>query len=265
MLICQISDLHIKADGRLPGGIVDTAAMFRACVAHVGALRQQPDVVLLTGDLTDLGRPEEYALLRELAAPLAMPVHVLPGNHDDRDVLRAAFRDHAYLPRDGEFLHYVLEDYALRIVALDTVIPGEGGGRLCPRRLEWLERTLAAAPARPTLVAMHHPPFRTFIGHMDDIGLDGAGAFRDLVARHPQVERIVCGHLHRSIAARVAHVPASTCPSPAHQIVLDLAADAFEGYVMEPPGYQLHRWTLASGVVTHTAVIGAWPGPYRFE
>lgn len=266
MLICQISDLHIKAEGGLLGKVVDTAAMFRTCIAHVGTLPQRPDAVLLTGDLVELGRPEEYALLRELLAPLDMPVHVIPGNHDDREVLRAAFADHGYLPADGPFLQYVLEAYPVRIVALDTVIPRQGAGRLCAERLAWLDRTLAAAPSRPTVVMMHHPPFRTFIGHMDDMGLiEGAAAFRDIVARHAQVERILCGHLHRPIQARVAHAPVSTCPSPAHQIALDLAENAREAFVMEPPGYQLHKWTPEAGVVSHTAFVGAFAGPYPFD
>jgi Icc protein len=264
MLICQISDLHIKAGGRLSGRVVDTAAMLRACVAHIGALRVRPDVLLATGDLVDQGRPEEYALLRELLRPLAMPVHVIPGNHDDREALRAAFADHADLRGTGPFVQYAIEDHPLRVVMLDTVIPGEGGGRLCAERLDWLDRTLAAAPSRPTVIAMHHPPFRTFIEHMDAIGLDGADGFRGVVARHPQVERVLCGHVHRSIQARVAHAWASICPSCAHQIALDLSPDGAEAFVMEPPGYQLHRWTPATGLVTHTVVVGAYPGPYPF-
>ena len=264
MLICQISDLHIKAAGRLSYRVVDTARMLRACIAHIASAPHRPDVILATGDLADLGRPEEYAVLRELLAPLAMPVHLIPGNHDDREALRAAFPDHGYLGQWAPFAQYVLEDYPLRIVALDTVIPGEGRGRLCEARLEWLERTLAARPDRPTVVIMHHPPFRTFIGHMDDVGLEGADRFRAVVARHPQVERILCGHLHRPIEARVAHAIASTCPSPAHQIVLDLRPGAPEGFAMEPPGYQLHLWTPATGMVSHTAFVGAWAGPYPF-
>jgi 3',5'-cyclic AMP phosphodiesterase CpdA len=264
MLVCQISDLHITAGGRLASGIVDTAALFRACVAHVLSLPRRPDAVLITGDLVDLGTEEEYRLLREMLAPLPMPVHLIPGNHDDRETLRKVFADHDYLPRSGFFLQYTLEDYPLRIIALDTVIPGEGGGRLCAARLEWLERALAAAPSRPTLVMMHHPPFPTFIDHMDAIGLEDPGAFRGVIARHPQVERVVCGHLHRAIQARVAQALASTCPSPAHQIALDLVPGAPEGFVMEPPGYQLHLWVPDSGVVSHTAVIGAYAGPYPF-
>jgi 3',5'-cyclic AMP phosphodiesterase CpdA len=264
MLVCQITDLHITAGGERVSGIVDTGAMFRACVAHVLSLPRRPDVVLLTGDLVDLGTAEEYALLRALLAPLPMPVHLIPGNHDDRETMRAAFADHDYLPRGGPFLQYVVEDYPLRIVALDTLIPGAGGGRLCAQRLDWLDRTLAAAPARATLVMMHHPPFRTFIDHMDAIGLEDPAAFREVIARHRQVERIVCGHLHRPIQARIAQALASTCPSPAHQIALALVPDAPEGFVMEPPGYQLHLWSPESGVVSHTVPVGAFAGPYPF-
>lgn len=265
MLLCQISDLHIKADGALSYRVVDTAAMLRRCVAHILDAPQRPDAVVATGDLVDLGRPEEYALLRALLAPLPMPVYVIPGNHDDRDALRAAFADHPYLDAAAPFVQYALDEHPVRIVALDTVIPGEGGGTLCDARLEWLDRTLAARPARPTIVVMHHPPFRTFIGHMDGMGLARADRFAAVIARHPQVERILCGHLHRPIQARVAHAIASTCPSPAHQIVLDLAPDAAEAFAMEPPGYQLHRWTPETGVVSHTAFVGSWPGPYPFE
>src|SRR3954469_5836710 len=96
-LIAQISDLHIKAAGKLSYKIVDTAGMLRACIAHMLKQPQRPDVVVFTGDLVDFGRPEEYAVLREIISPLGMPVYLLPGNHDDRAALREAFPDHAYL------------------------------------------------------------------------------------------------------------------------------------------------------------------------
>jgi 3',5'-cyclic AMP phosphodiesterase CpdA len=100
---------------------------------------------------------------------------------------------------------------------------------------------------------------------MDRYGLlQGAPELAAIVATHPQVERVLCGHLHRPIQARFAGTLASTCPSPAHQIPLELVPAGVERFVLEPPGYQLHRW--ADGLlVTHTAVIGDWPGPYRFD
>lgn len=264
MLIGQISDLHVTTGGRLLYNVVDGVPMVRRCIEDVLRLPQRPDVMLLTGDLVDGASRDEYDLLRELLAPLPMPCYLIPGNHDERTVLREAFADHAYLAQWPPFVQYVIEEFPVRLVALDTVIPQQGGGRLCAERLGWLERTLAARPDRPTVVLMHHPPFKTFIGHMDDIGLEGADALARVIGRHRQVERILCGHLHRPIQARFAGTLASTCPSPVHQVALDLARDAASVFVMEPPAYQLHRWSAETGIVSHTAYIGDFPGPYSF-
>ena len=263
MILCQISDLHIKAERKLAYGVVDTAGMLERCFAQINQLPQRPDAVVLTGDLVDHGRPEDYGVLRELLAPLAMPFYLLAGNHDERDALRAGFRDHAYLQHNDPFVQYVIDDLPVRLVALDTVIPGAGGGTLCSQRLEWLDRTLAAS-TRPTIVAMHHPPFATGIGHMDRIGLDNAPAFGKVIASHPCVERVIAGHLHRSIMVRFAGTVASTCPSPAHQVALDLAPDGTEGFIMEPPAFQLHYWD-GIALVTHTSYIGDFAGPYPFR
>jgi 3',5'-cyclic AMP phosphodiesterase CpdA len=264
MLIGQISDLHIKADGKLSYRVVDTAGMLARCVEHVRALKQRPDVVLVTGDLVDFGKPDEYATLKALLAPLPMPYYLIPGNHDERGALRAAFPEHDYLKQSGTFVQYAVDDWPVRIVALDTVIPGESGGELCGERLAWLESTLATQPDKPTVVIMHHPPVETGIGHMDKIGLDGAAALAAVIARHPNVERVLCGHIHRPIQVRFAGTIASVCPSPAHQVALDLAPDAPSRFKMEPPGYQLHKWSDRNGIVSHTAFIGEFAGPYPF-
>jgi len=263
MILCQISDLHIKAGRKRAYGVVDTAGMLERCIAQIGTLPQQPDAVIATGDLVDLGRSEEYALLRELLAPLALPLFLMPGNHDERAALRAAFPDHAYLRQWEPFVQYVIDDLDVRLIALDTVIPGFGGGTLCDERLAWLDRTLAASDA-PTIIAMHHPPFATGIGHMDRISLDNPGRLAQVVARYPQVERVIAGHLHRPITARFAGTTASTCPSPAHQVALDLSEQAPDHFIMEPPAFQLHYWDGAA-LVTHTVYIGDFAGPYPFR
>ena len=265
LLVCQISDLHVKAPGRLSYRVVNCAAMLARCVAEILRLPQRPDLVLATGDLTDSGRAEEYAHLRELLAPLPMPVYFIPGNHDERGALRAAFPEHAYLRQWDPFVQYAIDDWPLRIVAIDTVIPGEDGGRLDDERLAWLERILSLRRDKPTLLIMHHPPFPTLIGHMDQIGLSGSDALARVIARHPQVERVLCGHLHRPIQFRFAGTIASTCPSPAHQVALDLAPDAASAFRMEPPAFQLHAWRKGVGVVSHTAYIGDFAGPYPFK
>ena len=265
MIVGQITDFHVAT----PGAAIDrrfrTARRLAAAVAHLNALEARPDVVVATGDLVSGGAVAEYERLRAILAPLAMPVFLIPGNHDDRANLRSVFSDHRYLPSEGPFLHYVVEDYALRLMALDTVVPGEIGGALCAARLDWIEARLAEPPARPTFVFMHHPPFRTGVGWSDGkdgaAGLGGADAFGDIVARHPEIERIVCGHLHRPIEARWRGTLASTAPATAHQLALALGPESAITTVMEPPACQLHLWQAGDGLVSHTSYIGAFETP----
>ncbi len=263
MIIAQITDTHIRIPGKLAYRRVDTAKFLAAAVAHVNALDPAPDVIVMTGDLVDFALPAEYEHFAALIAPLKAPVFLMPGNHDGRDEMRQGFPAHRYLPRQG-FLNYTIEDWPVRLVAVDTLIPGEGGGEVCDERLAWLKRTLAAAPKRPTVVMLHHPPFHTGISFMDGHDLKNADKFAAVIARHPQVERIIAGHLHRSIQCRVGGTVATTCPSPAHQIVLDLRTGATLGFAMEPPGYQLHVWNDGR-LVTHTVTIGRFDGPYPFR
>jgi Icc protein len=262
MLVAQITDPHITTPGKLAYGAVDTASCLERAVAALGRLRPVPDITVITGDLVDHGEPEEYDHLRALLAPLRMPIFVIPGNHDVRGPMREAFIAGGYLPRQG-FLNYVVEDWPLRIIGLDTLVPGEASGALCEDRLEWIDCTLAAAPERPTLILMHHPPFATGIGPMDRMGLAGSADFAQIVSRHPQIERICCGHVHRAIDRRFAGTVAGTAPSTAHQAVLDLDPAAPLTFAFEPPGYQLHLWGEDTGLITHTAAIGDWPLLHR--
>jgi len=263
MLIAQITDTHIKPEGVLAYGRVDTAPYLARAVDHLLALRPRPDVVLATGDLVDGGRPDEYRRLRGLLAPLTMPVYLIPGNHDAREALADAFPDHAYLPRGGRFMQYVVEGYAVRLIALDTLVPGQTGGLLCAERLAWLAARLAESPERPTVIFMHHPPFMTGIARMDEHGLANAGEFAEVVGRHRHVQRIVCGHLHRSIQALVGGTLATTAPSTAHQVALDLEDEPLS-FTMEPPACQLHVWSSETELITHTSYIGQFDGPYLF-
>jgi 3',5'-cyclic AMP phosphodiesterase CpdA len=264
MMICQISDTHIKAEGKRAYGVVDTVRAFARCVQSVVSMKQRPDVLLLTGDIADRGDADEYALVREILSPLTMPTYVIPGNHDRREQMRASFADHDYLQYCSDFIQYAIEEYPVRIVALDTVIPKQSGGTLCEKRLRWLDETLGQAPDRPTIIMMHHPPFVTGLAYMDGIGLSNSAALGNIIERHPQVERIVCGHLHRSIVTRWHGTVASICPSPALQAELNLDPVAEPKFMLEPPGFQLHIWTEEMGLVSHTASIGEYQGPYPY-
>jgi 3',5'-cyclic-AMP phosphodiesterase len=199
MILAQLTDLHIKEEGKLAYRKIDTSAALEAAFAHLQTQTVRPDLVLFTGDLVDTGQPEEYARLRTHLAGLDIPFFLMPGNHDDRDALRTGFPDHAYLGLEGDPICYTIEPLPLRIIALDSLVPGQGGGALGARQLDWLAERLAEQPDRPTVVALHHPPFATGIGHMDQIGLADSAALAGIIARHPQVERVLSDRLHRAL------------------------------------------------------------------
>jgi 3',5'-cyclic-AMP phosphodiesterase len=257
MLLCQISDPHLVPAGTLAYGRVDTPAMLERCVRKIRALPRQPDAVVATGDLTDNATATEYGLLAELLAPLDMPVYLAVGNHDDRRALQTAFPRHKHLLGEDGFVQYVIDDFAVRLVVLDTMIPNAPGGELCARRLQWLDRTLSASD-RPTVIAQHHPPFVTGLTVMDHMTLANPESEAAVVARHLHVERIISGHYHRTIHARFAGTIASVCPSVAHQLLLNLLPDADIGFTFEPSAFQLHLWN-GSQLVTHTQMVEDFP------
>ncbi len=266
MLIAQLTDLHLRPPGRACYRVVETNMMFERACRTVAAIRPAPDAVILTGDLADRGGAAEYRLLGEiLSRTLSMPVFAIPGNHDRRATLLATLSPNlSRSRRDEKFVQYAVEDFPVRIVMLDTLVEGAPQGALDGGRLEWLERTLAARPDMPTLIGMHHPPFICGIGHMDAINLRDSDRFAAVIARHPQVRRIVCGHHHRPVTAQIAQAVVSIAPSVAHQVELDLAEDAPSAFMLEPPAFQLHHWSEAHGFVSHIAFVERFPGPFPF-
>ena len=256
MIIAQISDLHVGKPGELAYGRFDTARRLERCVRHLLERRPDPDVVLVTGDLVDAGSQEEYRRLRELLAPLRMPLYFIPGNHDDRDALRSVFSDHAYLGPLGAPACYCLSGYPLRLIALDTTVAGDTGGALDAPQIAWLEEQLDAAPREPTLIFMHHPPFETGIARMDAIGLGATGAAQlgKVLSRHSQIELVTCGHVHRSIQVRWHDTPLSVCPSAVFQYELNLDGPGLQPSPDEPPAYQIHYWN-GQRLVTHTVAV----------
>ncbi|WP_313396244.1 phosphodiesterase [Pantoea septica] len=262
-LIAQISDLHIKANGRLSYKKVDTRAALLRAIDTLNALRPQPDMVVITGDLVDFGTVEEYETQRLALRLLQLPFRLMPGNHDDRQALRAVFADHAYLQR-GATLNWQLKVGPLQLLALDSSVPQQPWGYVDEHQLTWLEQNLAREPAAPTLVMLHHPPFICGIDHMDRQRLRNPDALATVIARHPQVERVLCGHLHRSLQTRFAGTLAVCAPGLSHQVAFDLQPDGPAHFVLEPPGFLLHRWQPEQGMVTHLCAIGDYSGPWPF-
>jgi 3',5'-cyclic-AMP phosphodiesterase len=216
-------------------------------------VRPQPDAVLVSGDLADNATDAEYEQVRELLAPIQAPSYVLPGNHDDR---RALHRHFGVPGADGEPVQYAVELGPLRLVVLDTTIPGEDPGALDAARLVWLDATLTAAPELPTLLAMHHPPIATGIPVWDEIGLADADrrALAAVVERHRQVRRLVSGHVHRAITGELAGRAVLTVPSTYVQARLNFEMEEVE-LAQEPSAFAVHA--LVDGeLISHVQPVG---------
>lgn len=262
MILVQLTDLHLRPIGLPAYRLAETNMLTERALRAVSTLATHPDAVVISGDLANNGLPSEYAVLAEMLARLIdVPVYVIPGNHDDRETLKATL---AHLPGVSDhptFIQYAVETHDIRLVMLDTLIPGEGAGELCADRLAWLDATLSAVPEKPTIVVMHHPPFACGIHHVDRIALRDPAAFIAIIARHRQVKRILCGHHHRPINAAVAHTIASIAPSVAHQTEFTLI-DEPGMWNLEPPGFQV--LVTMPEIVAHTVFVENYPGPFPF-
>lgn len=231
-LLVQLSDLHIGAN---ENGF-DPVPHLEAVVDAVRSLPNRPDAVLVSGDLTDDGGEAGYWVAREILERLEAPLHVLPGNHDDRARLRTAFG----LPGEGgEPIRYSVDVGELRLVVFDSNVPGQDPGRYA-EQLRWLDAELGVEPARPTLLALHHPPLATGIREWDEINLEAGQRplLAGVVARHPQLRAIVGGHLHRTAASALAGVPVLAVPSTYLQAQPDFETEGVE--MVPSPGFVLH-------------------------
>jgi len=263
VLISQISDMHVKGENVLTFGKVDTYGALRNAVAHLNHHDPKPDVVLVTGDLTNDGGTPEFLAVRKALDDLEMPWLPLSGNHDHNEDMREVFADLELFPETGK-LFYCVDKFPVQLIGLDTTEPGEHGGHLGSEQLEWLEKTLNVAPDKPTLIFMHHPPFLTGIDQMDGGVVSDAAAFADIVRKHPQIERVTAGHLHRSIQVRFAGTIACTAPGTAHQIALQLNKGAPGRWIDEPSGALMHLWQDGQ-MISHTSVIGAYGDYHPFN
>ena len=264
--IAQISDLHIKRPGQLAYGRVDTAKALERCVAALNAFRPAPDFVVISGDLADTPVAEEYHYLVELLAALKLPFAGIPGNHDGRDMMRAAFLNAAYAFSSGP-LNQKIEVEQLDLVLLDSSVPGKPHGELDAPTLQWLDTTLGSSVDRPALVFLHHPPFVAGIWHMDRQNLNNAADLATVIRRHPRVQLVATGHVHRAALTLFAGVPCTICPAPNHAVDLDLDHLREPSFRVEPPAFHLHIWFAGEGfghVVTHQVPIGEFDGPHPF-
>lgn len=253
-VIVQLSDPHIGAAWQG----VDPVPRWRAAIDAVRRLAPSPAAILLTGDLTEHGSEDDYDVVAAGLAEIGAPAHILAGNHDARAPLRRRFGlDGA----PGAPIHQAVDIGGLRLVTLDTTRPGSPAGELAPAQLDWLDAELAAASGRPTLLAMHHPPFALGIPAWDAIGLaePDRTALAAILRRHDQVRLIVAGHVHRLIVGACGGRRAMTAPSTYLQARLRFGAEEIE-LVDLPGGFLVHAFD-GHEITSHLEPVTAAAGP----
>lgn len=265
VLIAQITDTHVGFEPEA-GEEEFNFLRFRMAIDHLLDQNVQPDVLILTGDVADKGRPDSYERIKVLLDRCNFPVHLMTGNHDNRDNLLAAFPDCPTIeaPSGKRYAQYAIEFDGLRVVCLDTLQHGRHGGAFCDTRATWLAEQLAEHPDTPTMIVMHHPPVVAGIDWMDprpnEAWLQRFGA---AITGHEQIIGIACGHLHRPVVSSFGAIPVMVTPAVAPAVSLDLRPVDFHkedgrGIVdAEPPGYALHRWKNGQ-LVTHFQPVGDW-------
>ena len=209
--LLHLSDTHLRAGDDPLYGSIDSADRLARALAQIAASGSTPDAIIFTGDLADYGQPEAYAALRSLVEPwaagLGAPVIWVMGNHDDRASFRAGLlpssSDDASAPVDA-----VYDIDGLRIIVLDTTVPGHHHGEITDAQLEWLEVELAIPAAHGTILAMHHPPVPSVLDLAVTVELRDQSRLA-AVLRGSDVRTILAGHLHYSTSATFAGIPVS--------------------------------------------------------
>jgi 3',5'-cyclic AMP phosphodiesterase CpdA len=260
--ILQLTDTHIVPEGALVSGRLDTSDALTRLVGRITSIRDQigpVDAVVVSGDLSDDGSAQSYTRFKSLVAPLNLPIHVIPGNHDARAAMRDAFAEQ--LPKNGP-LNWDRKIDDIHLIGLDTLVEGHGSGTLSQESLSFLETALRDANTAPVLLALHHPPFRCGIGFMDKIGLTNPQALRKIVTRYPGTLRMVCGHIHNMMVTDVAGHIAISGPSPCSTFAYDRRADAPVGYMTQQDGCLLHRWDDGFQTIRIGPVPGSGPFPF---
>lgn len=263
--ILQITDTHLVEDGTLAYGTVDTAAALQETVATINRVLPQigpVDMAVVTGDLTDFGRAVEYRRFRDILSELAIPYRAVPGNHDNRETMRAAFADQDWMPKHGPIRWRAVVG-ALSLLALDTLVDGASHGALDAESLDWLEKQLSDLAPAPILVALHHPPVKTGILPMDKQNLRDAEPLKRLLQAYSGPCRIIAGHVHRSIFTDFGSAALIVAPGTSHAVTLDLRRSNSNSLTLEPGGIMLHEFD--NGFRSHVLPVGAYAGPYPFS
>jgi len=262
--ILQITDPHIAAPPRLVSNKLNTIKLLEAAIDRIlkdWKLIGPVDALVVTGDISDKGDLESYLAFKTQVERLPIPYYLIPGNHDLREPMRKCFSDSVYIPDSGK-INWVQDLNDLRIVGLDTLVPQSSAGALDDPTLDFLESALRGAPQKPTLIAMHHPPFKSGIRFMDDIGLEGIQQLDDILKSAKNDIRIICGHLHGMIIGSIGNRIAIASPATSSSFDADYRDSAPVGFTTRPGGYMIHDWDNGFRSTCVPFTEGTGPHPF---
>lgn len=268
--IFQFSDCHIVEENSLAYDVVDTSAYLDRAVSYANSLMEDVgpvDAVVVTGDLTDHGRVAQYERLRGMLDRLVVPYYLLPGNHDRRDNMRQVFPDHGYLEGGSDEINYSLSIDDLTLLCIDSSVPGASHGELTETTTDWLASQISDLGNRPVMVAFHHPPFDSGVGHMDRQRLRDPSRLFEILGGHQGPHQMICGHVHRFITSQTPAGPAVIAPGTSHAVALDHREDGASAFRMEPGAFLMHSFDDRSGFAGFTSEyvpVGPFDGPYLF-
>jgi Icc protein len=243
VLLAHVSDLHIDGGPR-------ATARAEQVLAFLDRLPRQVDAVLLTGDIADHGTEEEYAQVRRLLRDRQRFL-ICPGNHDRRGPYRTVLLGHQ---AGDEPINQVHELPGLRVLMLDSSIPGRDDGCLTDDTLRWLAEMLQQATTTPTLVAFHHPPVELHSPFIDAIRQHGADRLAALLAGHPQVVAVLCGHAHTPAVSSFAGRPLLVAPGVASTLRLPWETSIDLDFAM-PPALAFHVLDDRHRITTHYRLV----------
>lgn len=256
--LVQITDTHILPPGELLYGGTDTAAHLGESVRQINCMRPKPDVVLITGDLVD--RPEKvcYQHFIDVIDALEMPVYVIPGNHDEPQLMLEVFAGTSYFPATDDTFQYAIEDLPFRILALNSHADGTELPEFDQQRLAWLQHQLSGSE-KPVLVALHHPPMTTGVELIDMGGSEWFQGLKTVLAEHSQVRLVICGHCHTDLCGRIGQVPVYMASATSHQLI------ASRGLTIAPSTIIVAATPILHHYIDGDFLSGSNPWPANLE
>ena len=284
----QITDTHIVPKGQLAYGRSDTATALECAVSTINdhlPLLGEDDCAIITGDLTDHGTPEEYDRLKAIMAPLTLPWLAIPGNHDHRETMRAAFIDQDWMPPSGP-IEWRRDFGTFTLIGLDTLLDGAHYGALSREGFSFVDRVLSEIGDQPAVIATHHPWMLSGIRAMDADNLRNGAPLMERLQAHPGTVRMISGHVHRALTTQIGKVTCQIAPAPCHAVHLDCREGATNDLTLEPGAVTIYSWAerpapLAPALnklkqegpkpegpepalVSNLLPIGKFPGPWPF-